>query len=190
MVCIQRPALLLPVTSAHSQSTTQVEAVRARGGNVRLIGESYTETQAHAFQAAVEEGRTFVAPYDDPLTIAGQGTIGQEVLRQLGTTIDQLDAIFVAIGGGGLIAGIAAYVKTLRPDVKIIGVEPTGANCMAQSLAHGRRVQLSRVDAFADGVAVKSVGAVRFCCLTPGLQCDFDNFQNERCAFHPGRVCE
>lgn len=135
--------------------------MRARGGNVRLVGESYTETQAYAFQAATDEGRTFVAPYDDPLTIAGQGTIGQEILRQLGSTIDQLDAIFVAIGGGGLIAGIAAYVKALKPDVKIIGVEPTGANCMAQSLAHGRRVQLSRVDAFADGVAVKSVGAVR-----------------------------
>jgi hypothetical protein len=129
---------------------------------VRLVGESYTETQAYAFQAAADEGRSFVAPYDDPLTIAGQGTIGAEILKQLGSQVDKLDAIFVAIGGGGLIAGIAAYVRALKPSIKIIGVEPSGANCMAQSLAAGRRVQLSRVDAFADGVAVKSVGAVRF----------------------------
>ena len=128
---------------------------------MRLIGESYTETQAYAFQAAADENRSFVAPYDDPLTIAGQGTIGAEILKQLGSEVDKLDAIFVAIGGGGLIAGIAAYVRALKPSIKIIGVEPTGANCMAQSLAAGRRVQLSRVDAFADGVAVKSVGAVR-----------------------------
>jgi threonine dehydratase len=128
---------------------------------VRLIGESYTETQAHAYACAAEENRTFIAPYDDPLTIAGQGTIGVEILKQLGSGIERLDAIFVAIGGGGLIAGIAAYVKALKPDVKIIGAEPTGANCMAQSLRRGQRVTLSRVDAFADGVAVKSVGAAR-----------------------------
>ena len=128
---------------------------------MRLVGESYTETQAYAFQTAADENRAFVAPYDDPLTIAGQGTIGVEILKQLGTNMANLDAIFVAIGGGGLIAGIASYVKALKPEVKVIGVEPTGANCMAQSLAHGERVTLSRVDAFADGVAVKSVGAVR-----------------------------
>lgn len=139
----------------------QVNAVKALGGEVRLIGESYTETQAYAWRAADEEQRSFVAPYDDPYTIAGQGTIGVEILKQLGARINSLDAIFVAIGGGGLIAGIAAYVKELKPGIKVIGVEPTGANCMAQSLKHGERVQLTRVDAFADGVAVKSVGAVR-----------------------------
>lgn len=153
---------------------TQVEAVKARGGMVRLVGESYTETQAYAFQAAADEGRAFVAPYDDPLTIAGQGTIGAEILKQLGSQVDKLDAIFVAIGGGGLIAGIAAYVRALKPSIKIIGVEPSGANCMAQSLAAGRRVQLSRVDAFADGVAVKSVGAVRLPQLANCVSAGFD----------------
>lgn len=92
---------------------------------------------------------------------AGQGTIGAEILKQLGQNVEELDAIMVPIGGGGLIAGIATYVKALKPQVKIIGVEPTGANCMAQSLQAGRRVTLSTVDAFADGVAVKSVGVVR-----------------------------
>lgn len=91
---------------------------------------------------------------------AGQGTIGAEILKQLGQKVEDLDAIVVPIGGGGLIAGIAAYVKALKPQVKIIGVEPAGANCMAQSLQEGRRITLSKVDAFADGVAVKSVGAV------------------------------
>jgi threonine dehydratase len=140
----------------------QVSAVRALGGIVRLVGESYTETQSYAWKASVDEGRAFIAPYDDPLTIAGQGTIGIELMKQLGSRIDNVHAIFVPIGGGGLFAGIAAYVKALRPSVKVIGVEPSGANCMAQSLKHGQRVQLSKVDAFADGVAVKSVGAVRF----------------------------
>lgn len=127
---------------------------------MRLIGESYTETQAYAWQAAEEEQRSFIAPYDDPLTIAGQGTAGAEILKQLGQNVQDLHAIFVPIGGGGLIAGIAAYVKALRPDISIIGVEPVGANCMALSLREGRRVTLSKVDAFADGVAVKSVGLV------------------------------
>jgi threonine dehydratase len=138
-----------------------VDAVKALGGEARLVGDSYTETQAHAWAAAEKEQRSFIAPYDDPLTIAGQGTIGAEILKQLGQDVENLHAIFVPIGGGGLIAGVATYVKALRPEVKMIGVEPTGANCMAQSLQAGRRVTLSKVDAFADGVAVKSVGAVR-----------------------------
>lgn len=137
-----------------------MDAVRALGGEVRLVGESYTETQSYALNAAEEEQRSFIAPYDDPLTIAGQGTVGAEILKQLGSSVEDLHAIFVPIGGGGLIAGIAAYVKALRPEVSIIGVEPSGANCMALSLREGRRVTLSRVDAFADGVAVKSVGQV------------------------------
>jgi threonine dehydratase len=138
----------------------KVAAVRALGGNVELAGDSYQETQAHAQARAANEGRVFIAPYDDPYTIAGQGTIAAEILRQC--NMDSLDAIFVAIGGGGLVAGIAAYVKALKPEIKVIGVEPTGANAMAQSLALGERVVLSRVDAFADGVAVKYVGAETF----------------------------
>ena len=97
-----------------------------------------------------------VPPFDDPYTIAGQGTIGKEILDGISSG-KKLDAIFVSVGGGGLIAGIAAYVKAIRPKVKVIGVEPIGANAMALSLHQGHRIRLSQVDAFADGVAVKEV---------------------------------
>lgn len=139
----------------------KVSNVRRLGGEVELVGESYQETQAHAVQRSIKEGIAFIPPYDDPYTIAGQGTIGDEILRQIGDQ-DALDAIFVPIGGGGLIAGIAAFVKAIKPNVQIIGVEPTGANAMAQSLQLGERITLSRVDAFADGVAVKQVGMETF----------------------------
>jgi len=139
----------------------KVANVRRLGGIVELIGESYQEAQAHAQGRSVAEGLTFVAPYDDPYTIAGQGTIGDEIMRQVSDP-DSLDAVFVAIGGGGLIAGIAAYLKALKPNIKVYGVEPTGANAMAMSLAKGQRVTLRKVDAFADGVAVKQVGAETF----------------------------
>ena len=138
----------------------KVDAVRALGGTVELVGESYQETQAYAQQQSAAEGRVFIAPYDDPYTIAGQGTVAAEILRQC--DMDALDAIFVAIGGGGLVAGIAAYIKALKPGIMVVGVEPAGANAMAQSLAWGERVILSRVDSFADGVAVKQVGAETF----------------------------
>ena len=104
-------------------------------------------------------GATFVHPYDDPDVIAGQGTIGMEILRQCH---GPLDAIFVAVGGGGLISGIASYVKRVRPDVKIIGVQPEDSDAMARSLAAGRRVRLPHVGLFADGVAVKQVGRETF----------------------------
>lgn len=138
----------------------KVAAVRALGGNVKLVGESYQETQSYAQEMSKKEQMEFIAPYDDPYTIAGQGTIGAEILRQC--DMDSLEAVFVPVGGGGLIAGVAAYIKSLRPEVKVIGVEPVGANAMAQSLAIGERVTLSRVDTFADGVAVKQVGAETF----------------------------
>ena len=102
---------------------------------------------------------TFVHPYDDPDVIAGQGTIGMEILRQ---HTQPIDAIFVAVGGGGLISGIAAYVKRLRPEIKIIGVEPVDADAMYRSLKAGRRVKLDQVGLFADGVAVKQVGEETF----------------------------
>ncbi|PNW86098.1 hypothetical protein CHLRE_02g073200v5 [Chlamydomonas reinhardtii] len=139
----------------------KVANVRKLGGQVVLVGESYQEAQAAAVARAVKEGLTFIPPYDDPYTIAGQGTIGDEIMRQISDP-EKLDAIFVPVGGGGLIAGIAAYTKALKPDIKIFGVEPTGANAMAISLARGERVALSRVDAFADGVAVKQVGQETF----------------------------
>lgn len=139
----------------------KVDAVQALGGTVELVGESYNETQTYAMERATADGRVFIAPYDDPFIIAGQGTIGSEIVSQIGN-LDTLDAVFVAIGGGGLIAGIAAILKELKPSIKVIGVEPSGANAMAQSLAAGRRVNLSKVDAFADGVAVKQVGMETF----------------------------
>lgn len=148
--------IVMPVTTPD----IKVAAVRALGGTVELVGESYQEAQAYAMARSRAEGRVFVAPYDDPYTIAGQGTIAAEILRQ--TDMDKLDAIFVAIGGGGLVAGIAAYIKALKPCIKVIGVEPVGANAMAQSLDLGERVTLSKVDTFADGVAVKHVGAETF----------------------------
>ncbi|KAL3161440.1 hypothetical protein ABBQ32_010326 [Trebouxia sp. C0010 RCD-2024] len=154
-----KAVICMPVTTPE----IKLEAVRRLGGHVKLIGETYSETQTYAQEAARQEERVFVPPYDDPFTIAGQGTIGTEILRQLTTLqLDNLHAIFVPVGGGGLIAGIAAYVKALQPDVKVIGVEPSGANAMAISLHRGQRVTLSKVDAFADGVAVKQVGAETF----------------------------
>lgn len=138
----------------------KVNAVRALGGNVELVGESYQETQAYAQAKSLSDNIPFIAPYDDPYTIAGQGTIGAEILRQC--DFDDLEAVFVPVGGGGLIAGVAAYIKSVCPKVKVIGVEPAGANAMAQSLAIGERVTLSRVDTFADGVAVKQVGQETF----------------------------
>ncbi|EFN51828.1 hypothetical protein CHLNCDRAFT_7647, partial [Chlorella variabilis] len=139
----------------------KVRAVQALGGMVELVGESFQEAQEHAqVRELTTTGQTLIAPYEDPATIAGHGTIGYEILRQ--TNMDKLDAIFVAVGGGGLAAGIAAYVKALRPHIAVIGVEPTGSNAMAQSLARGERVALTHVDAFADGVALKHVGAETF----------------------------
>ncbi|CAL5220401.1 g2410 [Coccomyxa viridis] len=141
----------------------KIDAVRRLGGIVELVGETYSETQTYAQAKSAETGMVFIPPYDDPYIISGQGTVGTELLRQLSTPdLDKLHAIFVAIGGGGLAAGIAAYVKALRPGVKIYGVEPSGANAMALSLMKGKRVTLSKVDAFADGVAVKQVGMETF----------------------------
>ena len=124
-----------------------------------LHGDSYSDAYEHALALQARTGATFVHPYDDPDVIAGQGTIGMEILRQCQ---GPLDAIFVAIGGGGLIAGIAAYVKRVRPEVKVIGVQPVDSDAMARSLAAGRRVKLAHVGLFADGVAVKQVGRETF----------------------------
>jgi len=147
--------IVMPVTTPH----IKVAAVKARGARVVLHGDTYDEAYAHA--RAIERRRrlTFVHPYDDPDVIAGQGTIAMEILHQHQKPIH---AIFVAIGGGGLISGIAAYVKRLRPEVKVIGVQPEDADAMRRSLAAGRRVKLAQVGLFADGVAVKQVGRETF----------------------------
>ena len=150
-----RAVIVMPVTTPK----IKVDAVAARGAEVVLRGDSYTEAYAHAMRLRRRRRLTFVHPYDDPEVIAGQGTIGMEILRQHTRPIH---AIFVPVGGGGLISGIAAYVKRLRPSVRIIGVEPTDADAMARSLALGRRVLLDHVGLFADGVAVKQVGEETF----------------------------
>ncbi len=137
----------------------KVEAVKRRGATVLLHGDSYHEAGIYAKKLAKEKHLTYVHPYDDPLVIAGQGTIGMEILRQYQHPID---AVFVPVGGGGLIAGIAAYIKALSPTTRIIGVEPVDSNAMSASLAAGKRVTLSHVNLFADGVAVKEVGEETF----------------------------
>ena len=139
--------------------TIKVDAVRALGGKVVLDGDTYDESAAHARQLAREKGMTLVHPYDDPDVIAGQGTIGREILDQ---ARDGLDAVFVPVGGGGLVAGIAAYIKSVRPQVRVIGVEPEDAACMTGALKAGRRIVLPQVGLFADGVAVKQAGAEPF----------------------------
>lgn len=153
-----RAVVVMPVTTPQ----IKVQAVRARGGEVVLAGESYAEAHAHARVLEQEQGLSFIHPYDDPAVIAGQGTIAMEILRQHGEAID---AIFCPVGGGGLIAGVAAYVKRLRPATRIIGVETLDADAMTRSLASGRRVTLAQVGLFADGTAVKQVGreTLRLC---------------------------
>jgi len=137
----------------------KVDAVKARGAEVHLHGDTYDEAYAEAKRLERSRKLAFVHPYDDPDVIAGQGTIGMEIMRQ---TAQPLHAVFVPVGGGGLIAGIASYIKRLRPSVKVIGVEPVDADAMARSLKAGRRVTLGHVGLFADGVAVKQVGALTF----------------------------
>ena len=143
------------------QTTPQikVDAVRARGAKVVLIGDSYDAAAAHANKLIEEQGLTYIHPFDDPDIIAGQGTIGMEILRQVP---GDLDAIFIAVGGGGLCAGVAAYVKNLRPDIKIIAVESDDAACQDAAMKAGRRVRLKEVGIFADGTAVAQIGKETF----------------------------
>jgi threonine dehydratase len=147
--------IVMPVTTPQ----IKVDAVRTRGANVVLHGDSYDDAYERARAIEKAKGLVFVHPYDDPDVIAGQGTIGLEILRH---HTDPIHAIFVPIGGGGLIAGIGAYVKRLRPQIKLIGVEPEDADAMYRSLKAHRRVRLDHVGLFADGVAVKQVGVETF----------------------------
>ena len=153
-----KAVIVMPVTTP----SIKVDAVRALGGDVVLHGDNYDEAYARARQLETEHGYFFVHPFDDPDVIAGQGTIGLEILEQSG---GEIDAVFVPIGGGGLIAGIAVAIKALRPDIRIIGVEPEDSCAMRESVAAGKPVVLDHVGIFADGVAVRRVGdeTLRLC---------------------------
>ncbi|QPN63937.1 threonine ammonia-lyase, biosynthetic [Synechococcus sp. CBW1004] len=150
-----RAVIVMPVTTPEMK----VRSVAARGAEVVLHGDTYDEACTEAKRLEEIGGLTFIHPFDDPEVIAGQGTIGLEILRQCS---EPPDAIYVAVGGGGLIAGVAAYVKSLWPRVQVIGVEPIDADAMTRSLACGERVRLEQVGLFADGVAVRQVGELTF----------------------------
>lgn len=137
----------------------KVDAVKARGAKVILQGDTYDEASAYSKELAREKGYTYIHPYDDLDVIAGQGTIGVEILRQFQ---GEIDAIFIAVGGGGLASGVASYLKYLRPDIKVIAVEPADAACLDAAMKTGRRVKLPQVGLFADGVAVAQIGARTF----------------------------
>ncbi len=150
-----RAVIVMPETTP----AIKVQAVHNFGGEVVLHGDTFDEAYLHARKLEAAQGLTFVHPFDDPEVIAGQGTVGMEILRQ---HPKPLEAIFVSIGGGGLIAGIASCIKSLRPEIKIIGVEPCDAPTMYESLRQNRRVVLDQVGIFADGVAVRQVGKETF----------------------------
>lgn len=147
--------IVMPMTTP----AIKVDTVRRLGGKAVLQGDSYDDAYAHAMKLAKEKGLAFIHPFDDPEVIAGQGTIGMEILRQ---HADPIDAVFVPVGGGGLIAGVAAYIKHIRPEIRIVGVEPEDSPTLERAMAAGRRVVLPRVGLFADGVAVKQIGKETF----------------------------
>ncbi|MDH3325857.1 MAG: threonine ammonia-lyase, biosynthetic [Gammaproteobacteria bacterium] len=150
-----RSIIVMPKTTPQ----IKVSAVKHHGGEVILHGNTYDEAYLHAREIAAENGMTFIHPYDDPEVIAGQGTVAMEILKQ---HPDHIDAIFVPVGGGGLIAGIIAYAKRLRPETKVIGVEPDDAACLYEALKANKRVVLDSVGIFADGVAVRQIGEEPF----------------------------
>jgi threonine dehydratase len=160
-----RAVIVMPITTPQ----VKIEAVKALGGEVVLIGDSYSDAFNHAVMLEKKMGLTFVHPFDDPEVIAGQGTIAMEMLRQ---HQGRLDAVFVAIGGGGLISGVANYIKAVRPDIKVIGVQMNDSDAMIQSVTAKKRVTLNDVGLFSDGTAVKLVGEETFR-VTRGLVDDY-----------------
>jgi threonine dehydratase len=160
-----RAVIVMPTTTPQMK----IEAVKALGGEVVLVGDSYSDAFKHATLLEKKMGMTFVHPFDDPEVIAGQGTIAMEMLRQ---HQGRLDAVFVAIGGGGLISGVANYIKAVRPDIKVIGVQMNDSDAMIQSVSAKKRVTLNDVGLFSDGTAVKLVGEETFR-VTRGLVDDY-----------------
>ncbi|MEO0437106.1 MAG: threonine ammonia-lyase, biosynthetic [Pseudomonadota bacterium] len=155
----QRMKVAATIVMPRTTPSIKVEAVRRRGAQVVLSGDNFDEAVVHAHNLVAEKGLTFVHPFDDPDIIAGQGTVGLEVVRQ---HQEPLDAVFVPVGGGGLLAGMAAYIRYVWPQTQIIGVEPEDAACLAAALEKGRRVTLKEVGLFADGCAVAQVGKENF----------------------------
>ena len=157
----QKLGIRATIVMGKNTPNIKVDAVRELGAKVVLYGDSYDDAAAHAQELVSQRGYIYVHPFDDPDVIAGQGTIGMEMLRQY---TGPLDAFFVPVGGGGLISGIGAYVKYLRPEVKVIGVEAEGSASMYEALKAGRRVKLSaeNLDQFADGTSVRQIGAENF----------------------------
>ena len=154
-----RAVVVMPTTTPQ----LKIDAVKGWGGEVVLFGDSYSDAYAHSLLLQKKQGLTFVHPFDDPDVIAGQGTIAMEILRQLQTLGSRrLDAVFVAIGGGGLISGVANYIKAVRPEIKVIGVQMNDSDAMMQSVAAKKRVTLPDVGLFSDGTAVKLVGEETF----------------------------
>ncbi len=147
--------VVMPVTTPR----LKVDAVRALGADAVLHGDSYSDAHVHALELQRQHKLTFVHPFDDPDVIAGQGTVAMEILRQHPGPID---AVFVAIGGGGLVSGVAAYIKAVRPEIRVIGVQTTDSDAMLRSVKAGKRVQLHDVGLFSDGTAVKLVGEETF----------------------------
>ena len=185
-----RAVVVMPVTTPK----LKIDAVHALGAEVVLQGDSYSDAYTHALALQAEQGLTFVHPFDDPEVIAGQGTVAMEILRQHQGPID---AVFVAIGGGGLAAGVAAYIKALRPEVRVIGVQMVDSDAMLQSVRAKRRVMLADVGLFSDGTAVKQVGVETFrivrelvddyVCVDTDAVCAAikDVFQDTRCVLEP-----
>ena len=147
--------IVMPVTTP----TVKVEAVKSWGAKVKLIGDSYQDAHQFALEVCEKKGSIFLSPFDDPAIIAGQGTVALEILKQHSSA---LEAVFVPVGGAGLIAGMAIYIKQLRPNIRVIGVEPYESDALYQSLQRGRRICLQKVGIFADGVAVKQIGQENF----------------------------
>src|SRR5210317_42827 len=150
-----KTTIVMPVTTP----AIKISAVKSYGATVVLFGDSYSEAAEHCALLVAQSGMIFIPPFDDELVIAGQGTVANELLRQ---SAGNMDALFIPVGGGGLLAGMAVFLKALCPEVKVIGVEPADSDAMAQSLDAGRRVKLDSVGIFADGVAVREVGKLTF----------------------------
>jgi len=185
-----RAVVVMPVTTPKLKA----DAVQALGAEVVLFGDSYSDAHGHALLLQQDQGLTFVHPFDDPDVIAGQGTVAMEILRQHQGAID---AVFVAIGGGGLISGVAAYIKAVRPEIRVIGVQMVDSDAMLRSVRCGRRVLLDDVGLFSDGTAVKLVGKETFR-MARELVDDYvvvntdavcaaikDVFQDTRCVLEP-----